>query len=77
MSKDKLTEYRSKRNTSASGEPAGRADTRQVAVGAGVPHDDRALAVALGDPALEVGVVQRVVLGAHREPLVPRVEDFA
>ena len=45
-----------------------------VAVGAGVPHDDRARAVAaLPDRALEVGVVERVVLDGHRQALLARV----
>ncbi len=40
-----------------------------------VPHDHLAGAVlAGGDDALEVGVVERVVLDAHRQALVARVE---
>ena len=39
-----------------------------------VPHDDRAGAVvARGDEALEVAVLERVILDVHREPLVGRV----
>jgi hypothetical protein len=45
----------------------------QVAVGADVPDDDRAGPVALADPALEAGVVHRVVLDRHCQPLVTRV----
>ena len=50
----------------------------RVAVGfpaAAVPDDDLAAAVlALRDPSLEVGVVERMVLDMHREPLVARHE---
>jgi len=51
---------------------------RDVLVGAGVPDDHRAGAVfALGDAALELEVVERVVLGLDGEPLVARVERRA
>ncbi len=44
------------------------------AVPAVVPHDDRARSVvAGGDDALEVAVLDRVILDVHREPLLLRV----
>src|SRR6266545_1253633 len=46
----------------------------EVAPGARVPDQHRARPVlALGDHALEVGVVHRMVLGGHRQTLVPGV----
>lgn len=43
--------------------------------GASVPDDDIAGAVVpLGDAAFEIGIVQRMVLNLHREPLHRRVE---
>jgi hypothetical protein len=39
--------------------------------GAAIPdHHGAAAVLALGDDALEVGVVERMVLGAHREPAI-------
>ncbi len=45
----------------------------EVAVRAGVPHDHGARPVALADHALEVGVLERVVLDLDREALHARV----
>ena len=45
----------------------------EVAVGPGVPHDHGTGPVALADHALEVGVVERVVLHLDREALLARV----
>src|SRR5579871_3928200 len=43
-----------------------------------IPHNHRAAAVlAFGDVALEVEVLDRVVLGAHREPLLAEREAWA
>jgi bifunctional non-homologous end joining protein LigD len=49
----------------------------EVVVGAGVPHDHRALAVAVADPSLVVGVRQLVVLDLDGQPLLARVERRA
>jgi len=53
-------------------------DAVDAAIHADVPHDHRAGAVvAGGDHALEVGVLEGMVLGPHREALLLRIQGGA
>src|SRR5690606_28048158 len=54
-------------------EPLGRVAERRP-VTAIPDHDAAGAVLVLGDLALEVGVLERVVLGLHREPAILRVE---